>query len=894
MSMIGKSLVHYEITAEIGKGGMGEVYQAKDTKLGRDVAIKVLPEEFALDTDRVARFQREAKLLASLNHPNIAAIYGLEESEGTHFLVMELIEGDTLRDRIKSGPIPVEEALKLALQMAEALEAAHEKGVIHRDLKPANIKVTPDGKVKILDFGLAKAYVGDQENMSPMDSPTISAAATQQGVILGTAAYMSPEQARGKPVDKRADIWAFGCVLFEMLTGQAAFQGEDVTEVLAAVVKSEVNLDLLPDNIHPRVRELLSRSLLKDQKKRYGGIGEAQYEIEQVLSDPSGVLVQPVTQVKPKKKLRVGIPWVAAITILGITFAGVAVWYLKPSTPTQVMRFDYELPQDQQFSSLEYPSIAISPNGKHIVYSTPEGLCLRSTDELTAKLIAGTEGSTSQPFFSPDGKWIGYFSVGDVKMKKIDINGGAPVTLCDKAPYGANWATDSTIIFGQLSGNIMRISSSGGVPESLAEMKNMVVLFPQMLPDEKTVMFTTMPPRRIIVQSLESGEQKELFAGYGGRYISTGHIVYGLENNNNLFAVPFDLNKLEVTGGAVPIVEGAISPLQCAFSDSGTLVYIPGGVSGVQSNRYTLVWVDRSGNEETISAPPRDYIHPRISPDGNSVAFSLGTGENRDIWIWDFVREIMTRLTINESNENTPLWTPDGQQIVFASDREGMDDVYLQRADGTNNVERLVSEPVISIWPQSWSSDGKTLITSDWNAQGGLNIGALLIDGDRERTFLLQEDYAETQPRVSPDGRWMAYVSSESGESHIYIRPFPDLNQGKKQVSASAGKSPLWSPDSRELFYRGIGPDAGAVLAVSLESEPTLKLGNPKILFRGSYAMNTNLGGVYYWDIHPNGKKFLMIKPPGTPDDESVTDNPRKINIVLNWLEELKQRVPVD
>jgi serine/threonine protein kinase len=383
---------------------MGEVYRAKDQKLGREVAIKVLPEEFAKDADRVARFQREARLLASLNHPNIAAIYGLEESSGTHFLVLELIEGDTLADRFKRGAIPVEEALKLALQIAEALEAAHEKGVIHRDLKPANIKVTSDGKVKVLDFGLAKAFAGEHEDVNLSHSPTLSEAATMQGVILGTAAYMSPEQARGKSLDKRTDIWAFGCVLYEMLTGQAVFQGEDVTEILAAVVKSAVNLDLLPANIHPRVREVLSRCLQKDPKDRYRDIGDAQFEIKQVLADPSGVFAQPTVVTKPRRKLRVGLPWFAASIVLSLIVAGVAVWYLKPTEPRQVIRFDYDLPEGQQFSSLSFLVLAVSPDGKQFAYSTSSGLYLHSVNEFAAKLVAGTEGSVENPFFSPDGK----------------------------------------------------------------------------------------------------------------------------------------------------------------------------------------------------------------------------------------------------------------------------------------------------------------------------------------------------------------------------------------------------------------------------------------------------------------------------------------------------------
>jgi serine/threonine protein kinase len=462
--MIGKTLAHYEITSQIGKGGMGEVYKAKDQRLGRDVAIKVLPEEFAKDSDRVARFQREAKLLASLNHPNIASIHGLEESDGIHFLVLELVEGDTLAERIKGGPIPVEKSLKLALQIAEALEAAHEKGVIHRDLKPANIKVTPDGKVKVLDFGLAKAFAGEQVEVNLSHSPTLSEAATMQGVILGTAAYMSPEQARGKPVDKRTDIWAFGCVLYEMLTGQATFQGEDVTEILAAVVKSGVNLDLLPANIHPRVRELLIRCLQKEQKRRYRDIGEAQYEIEQVLSDPSGVFVKPVATAKPRKKLRVGIPWLATAIVLSLIIAGVAVWKLKPTEPLRIMSFDYHLPESQQFRRGWYGdySLAVSPDHSHFVYGTTEGLYIRSLDQLDARLIPGTEGVSMFPFFSPDGQWIAYLFSEENKLKKIAISGGAPIALCDVSTFALGmWCADNTIVYGR--GQVRRAVATGKI-----------------------------------------------------------------------------------------------------------------------------------------------------------------------------------------------------------------------------------------------------------------------------------------------------------------------------------------------------------------------------------------------------------------------------------------------
>jgi len=499
MSMIGKTLGHYQINAQLGKGGMGEVFQAKDQKLGRDVAIKVLPEEFARDTDRVARFQREAKLLASLNHPNIAAIYGLEESGGTNFLVLELVEGETLADRIKGGAIPVEESLKLALQIAEALEAAHEKGIIHRDLKPANIKVTPDSKVKVLDFGLAKAFAGEQSDLSVANSPTLSDAATQQGVILGTAAYVSPEQARGKAVDKRADIWAFGCVLFEMITGRAAFSGKDVTDILAAVIRSEPEWDSLPANLHGRLREVLERCLKKDLKDRYHDISDVRVDIQRVLTDPSGVFAQPVMAVKPRKRLRLGLPWVAVGVILAAVITGVVVWELKPTEPRQVMRSEFDLPEGQQVNMSPHSTLAVSSDGKQFVYETNKGLYARSLNEFNAKLISGTETNPGNPFFSPDGKWIGYFSGTDQKLKKIAISGGAPVSLCDvSAPAaGASWGADDTIVFAELFTDLKRVSANGGTPELIVKG---AVYDPQLLPDGKSLMFTFgRPPYRTIV-----------------------------------------------------------------------------------------------------------------------------------------------------------------------------------------------------------------------------------------------------------------------------------------------------------------------------------------------------------------------------------------------------------
>jgi serine/threonine protein kinase len=914
--MIGKSLIHYEITAEIGKGGMGEVYQAKDTKLGRDVAIKVLPEEFAMDHDRVARFQREAKLLASLNHPNIAAIYGLEESDGVHFLVMELIEGDTLRDRIKTGPIPVEEALKLALQMAEALEAAHEKGVIHRDLKPANIKVTPEGKVKILDFGLAKAYVGDQGNVSPMDSPTISAAATQQGVILGTAAYMSPEQARGKPVDKRADIWAFGAVLFEMLTGRQAFQGEDVSETLASVIKGDSNLVLLPANIHPRVREVITRSLQKEQKKRYGGIGEAQYEIEQVLADPSGVFTQPISIVEPRRNLGSILALIATTIILTAIIVGTIIWYLRTPEPPQVTRSYYELPEGQNFNQPDYQTVAVSSDGRQFVYSTEGGLYLRSLEELESRLIIGTANDDpSEPLFSSDGKWLIYYSMAERKIKKIPIGGGVSITICDAPIFGGmNWGPDNTIIYGGAEENstaqdcIMQVSSTGGTPNVLFKEEALAIGRPQVLPGGNSILFTKLDYQhgtlisRIMARTLENGETKEITTGFIGRYLPTGHLVYtggeiAVELAGNLFAVPFDPDSLEITGEAVLTGEDIAGFLGVRYdiSPSGTLVYMPGTLGTLDLYGFTegtLMWVDSQGNEEALVLEPNIYAFPKISPNGTKVVFTTTLNTNEDIWIYDLAHETKMRLTFEDGEDSWPIWTPDSKQIVYRSSSDGMTyDINMKSADGFGEVEKIISWPNTP-GPFSWSKDGKTLLSWDLTLsprQTGISI--LSLEDSHERVPLLDRESNEDHPQISPDGSWLAYASNVSGQNEVYVCPFPEVNKGRWQVSTNGGVGPLWSPNGQELFYR----NEGSVMGVSVETDTVFKYGKPRTLFHGNYLAVAVVGAILpMWDIHPDGNRFLMIKPSTSLDKESATAILRKIIIVQNWFEELKERVPVD
>jgi serine/threonine-protein kinase len=886
MSMVGAAIAHYEITGKLGQGGMGEVYRAKDKKLGREVAIKVLPEAFASDPDRIARFQREARVLASLNHPNIAAIYGLEESGGTKFLVMELVAGETLAERIKRGAIAVEEALKLALQIAEALEAAHEKGVIHRDLKPANIIVTPEGKVKVLDFGVAKALAGEPVEADVANSPTLSDAATRQGIILGTAAYMSPEQAKGKPVDKRADIWASGVVLFEMLTGRQLFTGETISDTLASVLKTEPEWNRLPQNLHPRIRLLLERCLRKDAKDRYGAISDGRVDIQEALADPGGVFGQPIAATGHRGTFRTMLPWLAAAVVVGAIAAGVAVWTLRGPETRQVMRSQYSLPEGQRFTSPLYlPILAVSPDGKQFVYSTNNGLYVRSLDEFDAKLIVGTETDPSTPFFSPDGKWIGYWSQADHKLKKIAISGGAPVILCDAPALvaGASWGADDRIVYAEYQNGIKRVSANGGIPEMIVKG---AAYLPQLLPDAKSLLFTFgSAPYKVIVQSLQSGERKELLAGDNARYISTGHIVYSVENN--LFAVPFDLKTFKVTGGPAPLVEGvwrlrAVYPPQYAVSDSGTLVYVPGATDTAGPQR-TLAWVDRNGKEQPLAAPPNAYGAPRISPDGTRVALTVGAGEP-DIWIWDLVRKTMTRLTFDKQNSYS-LWTPDGKRIAYASMREDTKDtsvgVYWKAADGTGVDEKLASAPDRQFLPGSWSSDGRTLVVVEATGGGNDHIGMLSMEGDRNYRPLLHEKYNEFRPQISPDGQWMAYMSDESGQDEIYVRPFPDVNNGRWQVSTGGGSTPLWAPNGRELLYRS----GDSVIAVSVQTEPAFRLGTPKTLFRGTYVTGVA------WDISPDGKRFLMIKELASAT--TATEGPRKINIVLNWFEELKQRVPV-
>jgi serine/threonine-protein kinase len=882
---IGTKLGPYEILAALGAGGMGEVYRARDAKLGRDVALKVLPEAFARDGERMARFQREAKVLASLNHPNIATIHGLEDSGPTHALVMELVEGPTLADRIKQGPIPIDEVVRIAKQICEGLEYAHERGIVHRDLKPANVKVTLDDAVKVLDFGLAKAIEGDATSMDISTSPTITRMATLAGVLLGTAAYMSPEQAKAKPVDRRADIWAFGCVLYEMLVGKMAFHGESVTDTLAAVIKEEPDWSQLPSATPLRVRVLLQRCLQKDPKQRLRDIGDARISLDEVLSGAPLEAPAPTEVSKPPARRQQSL-WAAALVLVALA-AGAAVWILKPSpvNPKPVSRFTITLPPGDQFVALDYPGIALSPDGTQLAYSAVHSgmrqLYLRALDNLEAKPVPDTEGAFS-PFFSHDGQSLGFYAA--ARLRKIPIQGGAAITLTtDTVAYGADWSPQGTILFAPNIGPIQQISDTGGPLLPLTHLAldkgETQHGWPSLLPGGHAFLFVAGPsPQRILVQSLRTGERRDLgVTGASPRYVTSGHLLY--VQDGNLMAVGFDPSKLQLAGTPQPVVQGVTQlsngSAQYTVSATGTLAYIPGSAAG--TNRQ-LVWVSRDGSEQILSVPPHTYVYPRISPDGRQLAVSF-RDQSSQTWLYDFGRDSLTRLTFSGTENEMPVWTRDGKRIAHISNQDGLVNIYWQAADGSGGLERLTNTQETEV-PSSFSPDGQLLAYVSINATTGYDIWILHMSDHKGEPFI-KTPFTESVPRFSPDGRWIAYVSDESGRYEIYVQSYPGPG-GKYQVSTEGGSEPVWNPSGKELFYRS----GDKMMAAEITTTPSFSVGKSKMLFQGSYTPTT--GTFPFYDVSPDGQHFLMLKP-----TEQGGTAPTQINVVLNWFEELKQKVPV-
>jgi len=836
-----------------------------------------------------------------------------------------LVEGEDLSERITRGPIPIDEALPIAKQIAEALEVAHEQGIIHRDLKPANIKVRSDGAVKVLDFGLAKlADMSAQTSPGPSPlslSPTItSPAMTGVGVLLGTAAYMSPEQARGKAVDKRADIWAFGCVLYEMLTGKRAFDGEDVTDTLASVLAREPDWTAL-GSAPRRLRSLLQRCLQKDRRKCVGDIAAVLFVLDELQSGEEIAARTDVTVVR-----RAG-PYIVAI-LAGIAAAAV-VWMLRPLPPPlsrPAVRFVIDT-ADSGFTNAGRHLVAISPQGTHLVYSTEQRLYLRSLNQLNASPIRGTEpqpgrvvgntanGSTAgrEPFFSPDGEWIGFWQ--DGQLKKVSLAGGPPVTLCGtQIPWGASWAADGTILYGQGPAGIWRVSASGGEPENLVKVKpGQVALSPQMLPSGRAVIFTladeggNWDDAQIVVHLLNSGTLKALVkGGSDARYVASGHLVYARQDS--LLAVPFDAETLTVTGGPVPLVEGVARAIQTAsgiahysVSTDGTLVYVPGSAISATSQR-TLVWVDRQGREEPIKVPPRAYVYPRLSPDGTHVAVEIREAETAtNTWILDLGRLALTRLTFLPTGGRAPLWTADGRRILFNSGLAGGGNLFWQPADGSGDAERLPS--TAGDFPTAATPDGAGVIISA-NSSNNTDVTMLpldprhigvasSLDGESPRGStaqvrpLVHTQFSERNGVVSPDGRWLSYESNASGRLEIYVRPFPQVDSGQWLVSTNGGSRPLWARDGRELFYLS---EDGTLMNVPVEQASAWRAGTPRQVLQTAYFPAAALGFNYRpYDISPDGTRFLMIKQ--LPETEPRAGQ-RGIIVVTNWLDELKRLVP--
>jgi Tol biopolymer transport system component len=894
--MIGTKLAHYEITSHLGSGGMGDVYEATDSKLGRSVAIKFLPEAFSHDTERVARFEREARVLASLNHSNIAAIHGLEESAERKFLVMELVEGETLAERIKRGPIPVDESLAFAKQISEALEAAHETGIIHRDLKPANVKITPGGKVKVLDFGLAKAFEleGSKTNMS--QSPTLSITATNAGVILGTAAYMSPEQARGKVVDRRADIWAFGVLLFEMLTGTLAFGDEDVSMTLSKVLQREPNFDALPRSLPARVNRVLRVCLCKDPKQRVGDIRDVRLALEGAFETPA-----PATgDASGPAKARFVWMWLALTAIVTSGVTGLVVWStVHAPAPPPVRRLQHMLPRTLELPVASGTLVALSPDGRTLVYRAREEggvwrLYRRTLDVLDATPISGTEGSAQSPFFSPDGQWVGFTAPGSNTLMKVPLAGGRPVRIGSMpvAPRGASWGLDGTIIVGANASGLMRVPASGGDAVPLAAPDDgRQYWYPQILPGGRAVLFTASETvadaADVLVLDLKTGvRQTVVKGGAAGWYVPTGHIVF--LRGGDLWAVRFDPEQLQVSGEPVLVEQGIRveigGAVQFALADDGTLTYITADVS---DTLRSLVWVDRTGHEERLSAPERAYSSARISPDGTRVAVGIDDQE-RDIWTWHLTGQTLTRLTFDPLPDTAPLWSPDGRRIIFASGNTTTSSLYWRAADGTGAVERLTKSPNGQI-PNAITSDGTQILLREVAPTTGTDLMRMSVPPTSpssklgEPTPLLQTKFAERNAELAPGGQWLAYESNESGRLEIYVRPFPNVDGGRWQVSTSGGRTPLWSRDGQELFY--VSPE-DALMAVRVERAQTWRSGMPTRVLQ---SPNFFVIGVRTFDIAPDGRRFLMIK------NSDTTGRPQaSIVVVQNWFEELKRLVPMN
>ncbi|MDO8677505.1 MAG: protein kinase [Acidobacteriota bacterium] len=889
----GSRIGPYEVVAELGAGGMGQVYRAHDSKLHRDVAIKVLLAAVASDPDRLARFSREAQVLASLNHPNIAAIYGLEEGPApfdgaqgreagrqTSALVMELVEGSTLADRLVTGPLPLDEAIAIASQIADALQAAHESGIIHRDLKPANIKVRPDGTVKVLDFGLAKAL--DPEGGSSanaMNSPTLSVHGTQMGVILGTAAYMSPEQARGRAVDRRADIWAFGVVLFEMLAGRRAFEGDDISITLASVLKDDMKWDALPDDLPTPLRRLLRRCLEKDPKRRLSSIGDARLELDDAITSPSENRISAAPVLVAAPVARSVVPWTLAALATIAAATAIVMWapWRVVTDPPQVL---LELPT----STTDSMMMALSPDGRHIATRVQEQgifkLALRRFDRLTGATLPGTDAAL-HPFWSADGRHIGFFA--DGKLKRVDLLGAAPQSLADATlGRGGSWNRDGVILFTpDTNGPLFRIPATGGKPVQVSELNRSRAetahRFPRFLPDGIHFLYwvesANLEQAGIYVGSLNSQDGKFLVSSRAKPEFAPPDQLLFLRENT-LMAQRLDLARLELSGDPVQVSDqvslnnsGAAG---IAASETGVLAYMTGGSGGGRR----LNWVDRLGKVEATIGAPALYENPRLSPDGKRLAIFKPDGGG-DIWVIDLERDISARFTFDSSSDNIPVWSPDGSRIAFVSNRNGgVFNLYQKNSGNTGEDELLLKSPNNKSL-HDWSADGRYILYEEEDPVSRADLWVLPLFGDRKPIKIMGSPFGERQGTFSPDGRWIAYVSDEGGGVQVFVQSFP-ASGSKWQMSSTRGSAPRWRADGKELYY----DRTGTLMAVDLTgtmSDGPLKAGTPQELFRGLQNVPP-----HNYDLSPDGRRFLVVS------SNMVLGASPPIIVMFNWKSGLK------
>jgi serine/threonine-protein kinase len=882
----GAQLGGYRVTACLGKGGMGEVYRAQDPKLGREVALKLLPEALAGDEERLARFEREARVLASFSHPNIGAIYGLEKSDDTLFLVLELAEGRTLRRRMEEG-LGRRETLEIFHQIAQALEVAHEKGVVHRDLKPENVMITPEGVAKVLDFGLAKAFREEiKENVPAEEISTASYKSTRPGVILGTVPYMSPEQARGRAVDKRTDIWSFGCCLFEALAGRYPFAGATISDILAAILDREPDWSVLPSDTPAGVAALVRRCLQKDVRYRLHDIADARIELAEAMGPQSG----PAT-FAPRTTERMRSLWFVVVpAVLGLVAgAALTLWTVsKPPEVPRVQRFEVELPASAPMALGVGPALALSPDGSALVYVASRGetteLYNRPLDSLEAVPLAGTEGGTN-PFFAPRSDWLGFFSEGN--LKKRPTSGGTAVSLADApAERGASWGADDHIILAsEAAGVLASVSAAGSSLEALtkidAERGERSHRWPQAVPGGSAVLFTCWTDKGFDIEALDrkSGERKTLLEdGSYGRYVPTGHLVF--VRGSDLMAVRFDAEKLEVIGSPVRVVDGVgYDPLTGAahysLDDEGTLIYAPVGLleAGAEEPGQLLM-VDRKGAARRLPGAERAFELPRLSPNNRRLAVTITEDDTSDVWVRDLERGTMTRLTF-EGNNAAAIWSPDGERVVFSSDRDGAFNLYSMRADGSGEATRLTRSPNLQM-PTSWSSDGRTLAFTELDTSTGFDVRLLPMDPPHEPRVLLRSSVNEVGGRFSPDGKWLAYVSDETGHNEVYATRFPE--GGKWQISTDGGAEPVWARAGLELFYR----NAAWMLSVSLEPAPELRVSTPRLLFEMPFSEGE--GAYANFDVTSTGE-FVVVQSGFGASTTGLT-------VVVHWFRELEQLLP--